>query len=112
MGGHAERSHSTLSPSNAYQWMACTPSVILGSQFPDTSSKAAEEGTLAHELAELKLRNYFYTTEFGKRKMNAEIKKLRGNEIWADEMMGYTDDYLDYVKSVALNFAVSPHVDI
>ena len=56
MGGHAERSHSTLSPSNAYQWMACTPSVILGSQFPDTSSKAAEEGTLAHELAELKLR--------------------------------------------------------
>lgn len=112
MGGHAERRHSTLSPSNAYQWMACTPSVILGSQFPDTSSKAAEEGTLAHELAELKLRNYFYTTEFGKRKMNAEIKKLRGNEIWADEMMGYTDDYLDYVKSVALNFAVSPHVDI
>lgn len=112
MGGHAERTHSTLSPSNAYQWMACTPSVILGLQFTDPSSAAAEEGTLAHELAELKVRNYFFTIDFGKRKLNAEIKKLKANEIWDDEMMGYTDDYLDYIKSVALKFPVSPHVDI
>ena len=27
-------------------------------------------------------------------------------------MMGYTDDYLDYIKSVALKFQASPHVDI
>lgn len=112
MGGHAERSHSTLSPSNAYQWMECTPSVILGLQFPDASSSAAEEGTLAHELAELKVRNYFFTTEFGKRKLNAEIKKLKANEIWDDEMMGYTDEYLDYIKTAALKYNVSPHVDI
>ncbi len=50
--------------------------------------------------------------DFGKRKLNAEIKKLKANEIWDDEMMGYTDDYLDYIKSVALKFPVSPHVDI
>lgn len=67
MGDHALRNHSTLSPSNAYQWMECTPSVILGLQFPDPSSSAAEEGTLAHELAELKVRNYFFTTDFGKK---------------------------------------------
>lgn len=112
MGDHALRNHSTLSPSNAYQWMECTPSVILGLQFPDPSSSAAEEGTLAHELAELKVRNYFFTTDFGKRKLNAEIKKLKTKEIWDDEMMGYTDDYLDYIKSVALKFQASPHVDI
>lgn len=112
MGGHAERTHSTLSPSNAYQWMACTPSVILGRQFPDPSSHAAEEGTLAHELAELKVRNYCFTADFGKRKLNAEIKRLKTSEIWDDEMMGYTDIYLDYIKSVALKFPVSPHVDI
>ena len=112
MGGHAERTHSTLSPSNAYQWMACTPSVILGRQFQDPSSHAAEEGTLAHELAELKVRNYCFTADFGKRKLNAEIKRLKTSEIWDDEMMGYTDIYLDYIKSVALKFPVSPHVDI
>ena len=112
MGGHAERTHSTLSPSNAYQWMACTPSVILGRQFPDPFSHAAEEGTLAHELAELKVRNYCFTAGFGKRKLNAEIKRLKTSEIWDDEMMGYTDIYLDYIKSVALKFPVSPHVDI
>ena len=60
-------------------WSA-NKSVILGLQFPDPSSAAAEEGTLAHELAELKVRNYFFTIDFGKRKLNAEIKKLKANE--------------------------------
>ena len=43
--GHAERKHSLLSPSGAYQWMACTPSAMLARQFPDTGSPAAAEGT-------------------------------------------------------------------
>ena len=57
MGGHAERKHSLLSPSGAHRWMACTPSAMLERRFPDTGSQAAAEGTLAHELAELKVRN-------------------------------------------------------
>lgn len=110
--GHAERPHSVLGPSSAYQWMACTPSALLGRDFPDASSPAAAEGTLAHELAELKVRNYFYTTEFGKRKLTAAVKELKKRELWQDEMMGYTDEYLDYVKSVAMKFPSSPCVDI
>lgn len=112
MGGHAERKHSLLSPSGAHQWMACTPSAMLARQFPDTGSPAAAEGTLAHELAELKVRNYAYTVEFGKRKLTAAIKRLKESKLWDDEMMRYTDDYLDYIKSIALKFPVSPHVDI
>ena len=80
MGDHALRNHSTLSPSNAYQWMECTPSVILGLQFPDPSSSAAEEGTLAHELAELKVRNYFFTHGFREaetERRNQEVKNER-----------------------------------
>lgn len=110
--GHAERPHSVLGPSSAYQWMACTPSALLGRDFPDASSPAAAEGTLAHELAELKVRNYFYTTEFGKRKLTAAVRELKKRELWQDEMMGYTDEYLDYVKSVAMKFPSSPCVDI
>lgn len=51
--------HSMLSPSGAHRWLACTPSAVLERQFPDQGSDAAAEGTLAHELAELKLRNFF-----------------------------------------------------
>ena len=113
MGGHAERAHALLSASGAYQWMACTPSARLQEQFPDNpSGTAAAEGTLAHELAELKVRNYFYSVEFGKRKLTNAINKLKKEELWQDEMMGYTDEYLDYVKSVAMKYPSSPYVAI
>lgn len=112
MGGHKERKHSLLSPSNAHQWMACTPSALLGRQFPDKAGTSAAEGTLAHELAELKVRNYFYSVDFGKRKLTAAIKKLREDENWNEEMMGYTDEYLDYVKSVGMKFRSSPTVKL
>ncbi len=107
--GHNERAHALLSASGAHRWMACTPSARLEEQFPDTTSEAAREGTLAHELAELKLRNYFYTVDFGKRKLTTAINKLKKDELWQDEMLGYTDDYLDYVKTVSLEFKSQPY---
>ncbi len=110
--GHSERSHAILSASGAHRWLACTPSARLEEQFPDTTSEAAREGTLAHELAELKVRNYFYTVDFGKRKLTAAVNKLKKENLWQDEMMGYTDDYLDYIKSVALAMKNTPYVAI
>lgn len=112
MMNHKERSHSVLSPSGAHRWLACTPSALLEKQFPDTTSEAAQEGTLAHELAELKLRHYFFTTEFGKRKFNAAVKKLKENELWQDEMDGYTEEYLDYIKRMALSYTAPPYAAI
>ena len=49
--------HAKLSASGAKRWMSCTPSVALESQFPESTSTFAEEGTFAHSLAEL-LINY------------------------------------------------------
>lgn len=110
--GHEERSHALLSASGAHRWLSCTPSARLEEQFPDTTSEAAKEGTLAHELAEMKVRNHFYTTAFGKRKLTAGINALKKNELWQDEMMGYTDIYLDYIKSVSLALKNPPYVAI
>lgn len=110
--GHSERDHALLGPSNAYQWAACPPSARLSEGLLDTGSEAAKEGTLAHELAELKLRNYFHSVDFGKRKLAAAVKKLKENPLWDDEMMGYTDDYMDYVKAAALSFPAEPTVAI
>ena len=110
--GHSERDHALLGPSNAYQWAACPPSARLSEGLLDTGSEAAKEGTLAHELAELKLRNYFHSVDFGKRKLAAAVKKLKENPLWDDEMMGYTDEYMDYVKAAALSFPAEPTVAI
>lgn len=110
--------HSLLSPSGAHRWLSCTPSAMLERQFPDTGSEAAAEGTLAHSLAELKLRHHFQTVEFGRTKFTKAVNKLKKEPRWNDEMQGYTDTYLDYVKSVAMSFerepsvAIEKHVDL
>lgn len=110
--GHIERAHALLSASSAHRWLICTPSAKLEEQFPDTTSDAAKEGTLAHELAEKKVLHYFYTCDFGKRKLTNAIKKLRENELWQDEMLEHTDTYLYFLKSVAMALPVTPYVAI
>ena len=112
MGPHKDRAHALLSASSAHRWLYCTPSAKLEEQFPDTTSDAAAEGTVAHELAELKLRHYFYTADFGKRKFNTAANKLKKQELWKDEMDGYTEEYLDYVKNTALAFPNVPYVAV
>lgn len=47
--------HALLGPSGAKRWMACTPSARFEEEFEDKTSEYAEEGTAAHELAELYL---------------------------------------------------------
>lgn len=110
--GHAERAHALLSASGAHRWMVCTPSAKLEEGFPDTTSEAAREGTLAHELAELKARHYFYTPDFGKKKYTTRTNKLKKEDLWKDEMERYTDEYLDYLKVTALNLNTAPYVAI
>lgn len=110
--GHSQRAHALLSASGAHRWMACTPSARLEEQFPDTTSDAAKEGTLAHELAELKVRNFACPADFGKTKLAAAVRKLKKNELWQDEMQGYTDEYLDYIKASALAFQSAPSIRI
>lgn len=110
--GHAERAHALLSASGAHRWLVCTPSAKLEEGFPDTTSEAAKEGTLAHELAELKARHYFYTPDFGKKKYTTRANKLKKENLWKDEMERYTDEYLDYLKVTALNLNTAPYVAI
>jgi len=109
---HETRAHALLSASGAHRWLACTPSAVLEQQFPDTTSVSAQEGTLAHELAEMKLRNCFYTQDFNKRKLTAGINRLKKEELWQDEMLHYTEEYLDYIKTAAFSRNRLPTVEI
>ena len=109
---HSIRAHALLSASGAHRWLLCTPSARLEEQFPDTSSEAAKEGTLAHELAELKLRNYINKNDDAKRKLNAQIKKMEEDPLWKEEMLGHTDTYLYYVRDLALSFPSAPAIAV
>lgn len=110
--GHSERQHALLSASGAHRWLSCTPSAKLEDEFPDTTSGAAKEGTLAHELAEMKVRNYFYPGDVSKRKLTFAIKKFRENELWDDEMLVHTDTYIDYIRDLSIKLPSAPYVSV
>ena len=109
---HKERAHAKLSASGASRWATCPGSVQMEDGIPDSESVYAQEGTLAHEMSELKLKHYLDPKGFGKRKLNAAIKKLKENELYQAEMESYTDTYVDFIKEKALSFPSNPYIEI
>lgn len=109
---HKERSHALLSASGAHRWMNCTPSAVLESEFPDTTSEAAKEGTLAHEIAEAKMRHYFDTKNFKKAALTKRLTKLRKEDLYQTEMEGYTEEYIVFCKKAALEYDTVPYIAI
>lgn len=108
---HKERDHALLSASSADRWTVCTPSARLADQFPDTTSEAAAEGTLAHEIAELKVRKYFIEP-MAKSTFTRRLNKMKKKELFQEEMLRYTDDYLEHLKGIALQFDSQPYVTV
>ena len=76
--------HSLLSPSASHRWLNCPPSARLTEDYPDAGSDYAAEGTLAHSVAECKLRY-----RLG---LSAPPPVCDNTEM--DE---YTDDYVNFV---------------
>lgn len=112
MAGHKDRAHALLSASGAHRWMNCTPSAVLESEFPDTTSEAAKEGTLAHEMAEAKLQHLFNTQSYRKATLTRALNKIKKNELYQPEMDGYTDDYVAYIRKAAMEFEKTPYIAI
>lgn len=109
---HKERAHAKLSASGASRWATCPGSVQMEDGIPDRESIYAQEGTLAHEMSELKLKHYLDPKGFGKRKLNAAVKKLKDNELYQAEMDSFTDTYVDFIKEKALSFSSNPYIEI
>lgn len=101
--------HAILSASGASKWMACTPSARLEEQFPDSTSEYAKEGTLAHELCELKVRKNLIEP-MHTRTYNSKLKKLKEHELWQDEMDKHTDTYLEYIQGLVHSYNCTPAV--
>lgn len=96
---HSGRAHALLSASGASRWMRCTPSARLEDLYPEReSSLPAREGTLAHELAELKLmQSAGLITGMDEDPHSDAVADCRMHDLYAPEMEDHTDAYVDYV---------------
>lgn len=96
--GHADRDHAILSPSSAKRWIHCTPSALLAEAAGSKSSVYAEEGTLAHEIAEHALTQYLegvYDPIIDDA-IPLKDEHLK-NPLFSIDMANYIRDYCDYV---------------
>lgn len=107
--GMPPEKHALLGASSADRWLNCPPSARLTENLPDTASPYTAAGTLAHEIAELKARQYFVET-LPKRTYNSRLKKLAESEHYDKGMDDATDTYLEHLKARALSYPAPPAV--
>lgn len=103
--------HALLGPSSAARWIACPPSVKLCEQFEDVESEYAKEGSLAHEIAELKVKKLI-DPGLTSRKFTAAMKKLKDKELYQEEMQGYTDEYVEFIQEQMYAYSITPHIAV
>lgn len=106
--------HALLSASGSHQWLNCPASVRLTEHLPDKDTAYTLEGSLAHAIAELKVKAYF--EGWPKRTVTSRLKKIKSDpkfsEYYAPEMEGFTEDYLDFIKECSLRYETKPYVAI
>ena len=96
MPEHENRAHALLSASGSHRWMACPPSARLEECCQNKESDAAKEGTVAHELCELKVK-----IQLGEDVSMSEYEALKENPLFTKEMDACTNIYADYCIDTA-----------
>ena len=104
---HSQRDHAKLSPSSSHRWFACAGAPAMEAGYPDKSSKFADHGTAAHELAALCVQNGFDAVDFLGGHVNIETGKVFREHLEADgcftideEMVEGVQVYVDTVRSL------------
>ena len=105
MKKHSTRKHALLSASGSSRWLNCPPSARLEEKYPESTSKYAEEGTLAHELAELELQKSF-TGYIPWHSYDEQKKMIEESKLYLPEMADYVDTYVSYVLLAAKSNAL------
>lgn len=88
--------HAILSASGAHRWLECTPSARLESQVKRKSSREADEGTFAHDVAAIEA--IYRLEELKDEAYKKEIERIRKNEFYSVELHDHANAYVDYIK--------------
>ncbi len=99
--------HALLSPSAASRWLVCTPAPRLEAELPDSTSIYAAEGTLAHSVCELFARKKFKYIKSST--YTSELKKLKKQEQWNDEMLDTASVYVDHLMERYMSYTNNPY---
>lgn len=102
--------HALLSASASSRWLHCTRAPRTEEKLPEKTSVYAEEGRLAHAIAELKLRKKFFPMKPSE--FNKQMKKLKADPVYQEEMQRYTDVYLDYISELAMAYKSKPYIAV
>lgn len=101
--------HALLSASSAHRWLVCTAAPRYEAQFPPgATSVYAEEGTLAHELCELRCNKQFKGLDdaaYAKR-----LAQIQQNQLYKPEMMTTSQAYVDYLLEKAHGYTSMPYM--
>ncbi len=98
--------HALLSPSGAKRWLACSRSVRYTENMEEDESEYAEEGSLAHDLAE-----WTILKELGRisdEKFKNEFLRIKKSKFF---YKGMPDDVAPYVDYVLEQFAIAREAD-
>ena len=88
LNNHKDRAHALLSASSAHRWLECPPSAVANEAYPDQETSFANEGTLAHEVAEW--------VASGK-SQNHTLQKGQDDGV-THEMIECAREYADYIE--------------
>jgi len=94
--------HAILSASGSKRWLSCTPSARLEATLPEQkrnngSFDFSQEGTMAHSLAEVKLRHHF--GQIGIEEYEKEYEIIKATPYYNDDFEANVDNYVLYVRS-------------
>ena len=94
--------HAILSASGSKRWLTCTPSARLEATLPEPKKGAgafdfSQEGTMAHSLAEIKLRHHF--GHIGIEEYEREYEIIKNTPYYDEDFEANVDNYVLYVRS-------------
>ena len=100
--------HALLSASSASRWLNCTAAPRFEEGLPESTSEYAEEGRLAHAIAELKVLKKF--TVMTPRTYTTRLNKFKKEPLYNTEMDKTTDLYVEHLTEQAMLYDSAPTV--